>query len=573
MLRISGYVTGLFLLFSITTGCSDTPQSPEDPDPTLSISSIAPDEGPAGTEVTITGQGFDASTDGNRVQFAGSDAEVTEAASTSLTAIVPDEAESGPVSVHVDDLSATGPAFTVTESDDEEAPKVEAIDPESGTPGTRVSISGQNFGEDEMAAEINFAGTPADIEEFSDTLIVTEVPTGAVSGNIEVVIDGASAEGPYFQVDEPAATYSISGYVTNKDTGSGVEGVEVFFSDGPDTLVTDHTGSWSAEGLSGPVAVSVQSEEWEFPIETRLVLGESHEVDFYAVTDHSVSGATRLAYQFREGCSQGTACDKPYQIWTMASNGLHKEELTDEEGSDHNPAWSPDARQIVFDSNRSDEETRTLWIMDYEGEQMEDTGVEGTQPHWSPDGEKIVFVDDGAIKVTDLNGHVTELFYASGDLVFSPKWSPDGSKIAFERWEGGSTGANIWVMEADGSRATRLSDDENAPNRSPDWEPSGNGIIYTSRATAVDRLRLMDVDGRNDRVNENWPDHAQTAPVWSPTGGSVAYVSRRMIPISDRIRRVGLNAEAQHEWSNLAPDTDAEDEFWAVSPAWAPVRH
>jgi hypothetical protein len=574
MWRISGFLTGLIILLSITAGCSDSPQSPEDPDPTLSISGIVPDEGPVGTEVTISGQGFSATAGENRVLFAGSEAEVSEASATNLTAIVPDGAETGPVSVQVGELSAAGPDFTVTDPSEngDDNLHVDSIDPDSGPPGTKVSISGEHFGDDEMAAELFFAGTAAVIEEISDTLIVTEVPTGAVSGNVEVVIDGVAAEGPYFQVEEPAATYSVSGTVLNKDTGSGVEGVEVHFSNGTDSVLTAHDGSWSADGLSGPVAVTVQSGDWDFPIVTRLVLGESLDVDFHAVTEHSVSGATRLAYQFREGCSGGTSCDKPYQIWTMASNGLHKEQLTDEEGSDHNPAWSPDALKIVFDSDRSEDDIRTLWIMDYEGEELEDTGIEGTQPHWSPDGEHIVFVRDGAIMMTDLNGAETELFYASGDLVFSPKWSPDGSKIVFERWEGGYSGANIWVMEADGTRAARLTDESAAPHRSPDWEPSGKGILYSSRPASVDRLRLMDVDGRNDRANENWPDHAQTEPVWSPTGGSIAYVSRRMVPISDRIRRVSANPETQNEWSNIAPDSGAEDQFWANSPAWAPVR-
>ncbi len=120
-------------------------------------------------------------------------------------------------------------------------------------------------------------------------------------------------------------------------------------------------------------------------------------------------------------------------------------------------------------------------------------------------------------------------------------------------------------MEADGGNPTRLTD-ENAPNRSPAWEPSGGGILYSSRPSAVDRLRIMAVDGSNDH-SRDWPDHAQTQPAWSPSGKEIVYTSRRMIPISDYIRWIPADSDA---WMNIAPDSDAEAEFWANTPAWAP---
>lgn len=640
----------LFLALSFLAlgffSCMDTPEGPVGPGDEFEITGIQPDEGPPGVTVTISGMGFDPNPTENSVTIGGSEAEVTESSVSEIQAIVPEEAETGPVEVTVDGETTTGPVFTVTE----ESPAIERIEPDSGPPGTQVTITGVNFGDEPGAIEIFFADTPADLIEASETELITEVPEDAESGPVEVIIDGTSATGPTFTVtsdapeidaidpesgpvgtevtitgnnfgDDPneievrfAGTlatlintsdsvliaevpenaesgpvevtvgeesvtgpefivesesddsYKVEGTVTDHATGQGVEGVEINLSSSSEPILTDNNGAWSAEGLEGPVVVNADAAGWDFPVHTRLVLAASTDVNFEAHTSYDPPTGTRIAYQFREDCSQGTACDIPYHIWTMASNGLDKEQLTDDQGSDHNPTWSPDATQIAFDSDReSSNGERQIWIMNSDGSELTDTGVEGSQPEWSPDGSQIAYVYDSNIYVMDMNGNQTEIYNSEGNWASSPTWSPEGSKIAFTLNEGGTSDTHIWVMESDGENATRLTD-SNAPNRDPSWKPSGEAILYASRPSSVDRMRLMDIDGTNDRT-ENWPDHAQRSPIWSPSGGEIVYVSRRMIPISDRIRRTPATS---NEWSNLAPDSGAEDEFWATSPAWAP---
>ena len=77
------------------------------------ITSISPSSGAAGTEVTITGTNFSATSSENTISFNGTTANAKSATSTQLVVDVPNNATSGTVSVTVDGKLANGPTFTV----------------------------------------------------------------------------------------------------------------------------------------------------------------------------------------------------------------------------------------------------------------------------------------------------------------------------------------------------------------------------------------------------------------------------------------------------------------------------
>ena len=79
-----------------------------------SISSISPASGPVGSAVVITGLNFGANQGSNTVSLNGVSATVTFWSDTSVTAIVPSGASSGPFSVVVNQEPATSATFTVT---------------------------------------------------------------------------------------------------------------------------------------------------------------------------------------------------------------------------------------------------------------------------------------------------------------------------------------------------------------------------------------------------------------------------------------------------------------------------
>lgn len=77
------------------------------------ISSIDPQSGVVGTEVTITGENFSATPSENVITFNGTQAPVNSASANELVTEVPEGATDGPVEVSVDGKTGAGPDFDV----------------------------------------------------------------------------------------------------------------------------------------------------------------------------------------------------------------------------------------------------------------------------------------------------------------------------------------------------------------------------------------------------------------------------------------------------------------------------
>lgn len=176
-----------------------------------------------------------------------------------------------------------------------------------------------------------------------------------------------------------------------------------------------------------------------------------------------------------------------------------------------NPVWSPDGRQIAYDSN--DNSGLHLINSDGSGHMAlldNPNGFKGF-PSWSPDGTKIIFnwsFDSVAATESD-----SEIFVINGDGTagtpltenefqdIGASWSPDGTKIAFHSNRDGNF--EIYVMNADGSEQTRLTDND-VDDFSPAWSPNGELVVYSAVLKNADDSRLpqivvMNADGSNPR--------------------------------------------------------------------------
>jgi Tol biopolymer transport system component len=138
-----------------------------------------------------------------------------------------------------------------------------------------------------------------------------------------------------------------------------------------------------------------------------------------------------------------------YEIFAIDIDDGEEIRLTDSEGLDDGPDYSPDGKYIYFNSVRSG--NMKIWRMDADGKnplQLTSDDRRDWFPHPSPNGEKLVFVsynddvapgDHPANKDVSLRlmsaegGEVTELttLFGGQGTINVPSWSPDSRFVAF----------------------------------------------------------------------------------------------------------------------------------------------
>ncbi len=155
------------------------------------VNSFLPGGGGAGTVVTITGSGLAGTT---QVRFGNAIATtVTNVDSTTVTAVVPLGAFTGPLTV------TTGNGSAVSTTPFYVAPVVADINPSRAKAGSLVTVTGNNVGD---ATAVVFGGGAAALFTVQATNRVTAiVPEGAVTGSLKVTTPGGTASSPVpFQV-------------------------------------------------------------------------------------------------------------------------------------------------------------------------------------------------------------------------------------------------------------------------------------------------------------------------------------------------------------------------------------
>ncbi len=177
--------------------------------------------------------------------------------------------------------------------------------------------------------------------------------------------------------------------------------------------------------------------------------------------------------------------DGNFEIYTMNADGSGQVRRTTAGGGDAHPAWSPDGSKIAFASERDG--NLEIYVMNADGTnpaRLTNQVATDDWPAWSPDGSTIAFASnregnlEGNLEIYTMNangsGTPTRLTTnAVADV--QPEWSPDGTKLAFSR-NGGCCGYEIFVMDAGGSNAVRLTASSN--DSDPAWSPDGNWIAF-----------------------------------------------------------------------------------------------
>lgn len=166
-----------------------------------------------------------------------------------------------------------------------------------------------------------------------------------------------------------------------------------------------------------------------------------------------------------------------------------------------NPTWSPDGDKIAYCVRDGGGFGQIQLInADGSGHVQLTKLIGGACPtDWSRDGEKIAFlvyrVPDSArapsIFVMDKNGGNVTQVTLNG---WGARWSPDGKQLVFCRPpEGGGKNESIWVVNSDGTGATKVIED-NSSVLEVAWFPDGKSLIFSSEREHKHKSALFRVN-------------------------------------------------------------------------------
>ena len=173
--------------------------------------------------------------------------------------------------------------------------------------------------------------------------------------------------------------------------------------------------------------------------------------------------------------------------------------------------------------------TKEIWAMDYDGANQHAVTHLGTitlSPRVSPDNSRLAFTSLGRdgfkVKMYSLLlGRIVNFSSTAGTST-SPAWAPDGH-IAFSAAPNGD--ADIWISDMNGIGAHRITSFR-GPEVSPVFNPrSGAQIAFISGRTSLPQLYLMEADGSG--VTRLTDTGYATSPSWSPNGQFIAFAWNR----------------------------------------------
>lgn len=217
-------------------------------------------------------------------------------------------------------------------------------------------------------------------------------------------------------------------------------------------------------------------------------------------------------------------CDEPRR---QQSAQCHRREPI----TDYNPLWTPDGKQILYESERPEQlvdDTFELYLMNPDGSGktllVANGRPEDIPKGYHPDGSQLAFSSnrDGNSEIYKMNADGTGQIRLTNNPANDnfPRWSPDGTKIIFVSNRSGNN--EIWSMDPFGNNLVNLTNNP-ASDSTPEWLSDGTKIAFTRNvAGSGNEIFTMNADGSN-QVNLTQRPGYDAFPTWSPDGTTIIY--------------------------------------------------
>ncbi|HEV7902646.1 MAG TPA: S8 family serine peptidase, partial [Pyrinomonadaceae bacterium] len=383
------------------------------------------------------------------------------------------------------------------------------------------------------------------------TYISRSTPT-AVSGNYGVATPVFTPDGGTFNFAQGVIIYTATPGAIIRYTINGADPTENDPATSSNaTVFISHTLTLKARAYKpGWPASAVKSATFIFPNATPTP------------TPTPAPGVNGQPIVFARSMSNGS------DIFVMNADGSAQANVTNTQGDDFAPKWSPDGKKIAFVTNRGFGGTSKIYLMNPDGtepQNLSNTPAGDGAPAWSPDGTQIAFSSasnsfPSTLYVMNADGTgrrplLNDMMYAA-----TPNWSPDGQRIAFTVFGGAG---EIWTTRADGSSALRLTNNSSEDN-TPVYSPDGTKIAFVSDRHGElfnQDIYVMNSDGTNP-VRLTTSPVLDRSPSWSPDGTKIVFESLRDGGMNSEI--YVMNADGSNQTrltNNTVHDT---------APSWRP---
>lgn len=282
-------------------------------------------------------------------------------------------------------------------------------------------------------------------------------------------------------------------------------------------------------------------------------------------------------------------------LWLAPTAGGAPRQLTNSPGKkDKHPRWSPDGKQILFESNRSGDSQ--LWLIDLAGgeaRQLTSIATEASTGIWSPDGKSIAFVSTVLPEFSD------KPYKESNELNKKRKEETEKNPVKarvfkqlfFRHWDEyvEDKRKHLFVMQVPAPGGTAEPRDVTPGDRDAyptsstfsvgddfTFSPDSKHLVFTATpekdeawSTNFDICRVPVAGGKVECLSAA-NAAADSAPRFSPDGQWLAWRAQKKAGYeADRWEIVVTDAEAKAKPRSVTADLDAsaDDFLWAPDSA------